>query len=282
MTMPAFTLDEFNTFLKAVMKGKTFKAQESPGLASYEDDTGHEAYCYIDFLNLFCLLNGVRNGAHLDQIQSVGQYSLDYSGNDMDDNKDEDKDKDEEEEEEDEFEIDYEVTITHDKNTLTESLMSELTRLSLTRCPWLKFHKHYELTIWNTDKVSNAAVLNSWAFEGDCMDGGIKSTVTHADYWKNTALLLGNDKGYPTMTSDPTKAGIWMLRLVINVDGQLSHDKFTMAGGCYDKTNRRDLDSIRVIRNFMTTLIDKPLYHPDGKQVSLHSVSLMVKDVRKA
>lgn len=274
--MSVFTLDEFNTFLQTVLKEKTFQEQDSKRLQCLHD-ADCAGYYYIDFLNIFCFLNGVRNGAHLDQIQSAGHYRI-VDDQEEDACADEDTCADEDEDEdEDDMDDDMDITTTHSKNTFTDELLTELTRLSLTRFPWIRFNKRYELTLWNSDKVPAAAVLNSWAFEGDYGKG----TETHADYWKNTALLLGNDKGYPTMTSDPATCGTWSLKLVINLDGISSPYPFSMAGGIYDTTNKHDLDSIRDVKAFLKTLIHKPLYHPDGRMVFLEAVLLHVKKGNK-
>ena len=258
--MSTFTLKEFNTFLKRVLKGKSFE----PITTSTIFDGGSEA-CefpyYVDFLNLFCLFNNIRNGVHLDQIQSAGDYSVIGKGG---------EEGEEDEGEEDEGDLDYmegRITIKHQDNTFTDELLTELTKLSMGRFPWIKFNKHYELTIWNTNKVPNESALYSWAFKGD----GDKAD--NSTYWKNTGLLLGNDAGYPTYTTDPEKAGRWVLSLLIRVDNLINFP-YPMAGGVYDKTVKGDLDSILLIKSFLETLIDKQLYHPDGKEVCLYSVEL--------
>ena len=269
--MSTFTLKEFNTFLKRVLKGKTYK----PITTSNVFDGGSEE-CefpyYVDFLNLFCLFNNIRNGVHLDQIQGAGDYSVigNYEEEDEEEDNEEKDNEDEEDEEEDgdwDETMDGRITIKHEDNTFTDELLTELTKLSMTRFPWIKFNKHHELTIWNTDKVPNKAALHSWAFEGDGNKG------EDSKYWKNNALLLGNDAGYPTYTTNSENAGRWVLSLLIRIDNVINFP-YPMAGGVYDKTVEGDLDSIHQIKAFLETLIGRHLYHPDGKDVCLDSVEL--------
>lgn len=261
--MSIFTLKEFNAFLKRVLKEKSFEPIDTS--TKYQGQFGNdcESTYYIDFLNLFCLFNNIRNGVHLDQIQTAGDYYV--VGKD-----DEDEDKDEGEDDDDWEEMDDDITIKHRDGTFVDELLTELVKLRLTRFPWLQFNKHYELTIWNSDKVPNEVALHSWAFEGD---SGRDNDPT---YWKNTALLLGNDLGFPTYTSDPDTRGRWSLCLVISIDGVPFYPSmpFSMAGGSYDKTIEGDLNSILVVKAFLETLIGKRLYHPGGRRVCLDSVRL--------
>lgn len=179
---------------------------------------GHvEPEYYIDFLNLACLLNGVRNGVHLDMIND---------------------------------------------DQVIYNLKVELCKL-----PWIDFNTRYETTIWNTEKITQEQVANSWAFLGDQN----KST----DYWQNNALLLGNDLGYPTYTTEADKRGAWSLNLILNYNGK-KYKPISMMGGLYDTTNINDLASVEKIKEFLMGLIDFELYNPNGIKVFLQEVELVV------
>jgi hypothetical protein len=172
---------------------------------------------YIDFLNVACLLNGVRNGVHLDMIND---------------------------------------------DQVIYNLKVELSKL-----PWIDFNTRYETTIWNTEKITPEQAMNSWAFLGDQN----RST----DYWQNTAILLGNDLGYPTYTTEADKRGAWSLNLVLNYDGKRLQP-VSMMGGLYDTTNINDLASVEKIKDFLLSLIDLDLYNPNGVKVFLEKVELVV------
>jgi hypothetical protein len=173
---------------------------------------------YVDYLNIACLLAGLRNGIHLDTIQNE--------------------------------ELMYNLTnelklLGYDSNT------------------------RFETTIWNTSKITNEQVLHSWAFEGDVKN------MNNPDYWANNALLLGNDLGYPTFTTDPLKKGSWSLNLRLNCNRNCSYP-ISMMGGCYDKMKQDDLRSIKNIKVFLEPLIGHSLYNPNGDIVYLEKVELDV------
>lgn len=174
-----------------------------------------ETEYYIDFLNLACLIGGVRNGAHLDIIQNT---------------------------------------------RLINKIKKELPYESNTR---------YETTFWRKDKLTEAQILNSWAFQGDVKN------VSNSEYWQNNALLLGNDLGYPTFTMDPKKQGSWSLQLTLNSNGVLTYP-LSMMGGCYDKTVENNLASIQKIKEFLQGFIRKTLYNPRGHLVFLEKVHLEI------
>lgn len=173
---------------------------------------------YVDYLNIACLLAGVRNGVHLDTIHN-------------------------------------------------EELMYNLT--NELKLMGYDFNTRFETTIWNTSKISSEQLLHSWAFEGDMRN---KNDPT---YWANTAALLGNSYGYPTFTTDIEKRGSWSLMLRLNSNRNCSYP-ISMMGGCYDKTKENDLNSIKIIKAFLETLIGHSLYNPNGDMVYLEKVELQV------
>ena len=174
---------------------------------------------YIDYLNVACLLVGVRNGIHLDTIQN---------------------------------------------EELIYNLTNELKLLGY------DFNTRFETTIWNTSKISNEQLLHSWAFEGDVKN---KNDPT---YWTNTGVLLGNSLGYPTFTMDPEKRGSWSLMLRLNCNRNCCYP-ISMMGGCYNKRNEDDLNSIKIIKTFLESFIGHGLYNPNGDRVYLEKVELQVK-----
>jgi hypothetical protein len=175
-----------------------------------------ETEYYIDFLNLACLIGGVRNGAHLDTIQNT---------------------------------------------RVMNKIKREVPFNSNTR---------YETTFWRKEKLTEAQVLNSWAFQGDMRN------MLNTEYWQNNAILLGNNLGYPTFTADPKKRGSWSLNLVFNSNGNSSYPS-SMMGGCYDKTIKGDLASIEQIKEFLEDFVGKTLYNPRGHLVFLEKVVLEIK-----
>lgn len=193
-------MDQLNNLIKKTTTSSNFK------------DTEY----YIDFLNLACLIGGVRNGAHLDTIQNT---------------------------------------------RLMNKIKKELPYDSNTR---------YETTFWRKDKLTETQVQNSWAFQGDVKN------MLNPEYWQNNALLLGNDLGYPTFTTDPKKRGSWSLELTFNSNGDLTYPT-SMMGGCYDKTVKDDLASIQKIKEFLQEFVGKTLYNPRGHLVFLEKVNLEIK-----
>jgi hypothetical protein len=199
-----FTLKEFNEILKTSLGSKV----------NYE--------WYVDFLNVFCVLNGVRNGAHLD--------------------------------------------------TCTDSKVISRLLTGLECFPLIMSNKRWETTIWDSTKVTETQVKNSWAFQGDFSKKG------DTEYWKNTGILLGNDKGYPTYTTDPEKRGLWSLNLTLNVGQHVQHSSryISMMGGCYDRTKADDLASVEVIQKFLQGLVGIALFHPD-RMIFLEKVELVCR-----
>jgi hypothetical protein len=129
------------------------------------------------------------------------------------------------------------------------------------------FNTRYETTIWNKDKITREQVLYSWAFEGDIIN------MNNPEYWENTGILLGNHLGYPTFTTDPKKQGSWSLNLVMNCNGITSFP-MSMMGGCYDKSNIDDLQSVELVKTFLYTLVGHELYNPNGDKVKLEWVEI--------
>lgn len=195
-------MEQLNGLIKSTLKSKKTESPEY----------------YIDFLNMACLLNGVRNGIHLDSIS--------------------------------------------DKR-LIKRLLKELHQF-----PSLTYNTRWETTVWNTEKVTKDQALNSWAFKGDSNKSG------DPEYWTNNSILLGNGRGYPTYSSDPTVAGNWSLNLTLNYDGD-TYAPVSMMGGTYDKTKGpNDLESIELIKEFLDGLVGQSMYSPSGVEVFLESVRL--------
>jgi len=144
---------------------------------------------------------------------------------------------------------------------LIYNLTEELTLLAY------KFNTRYETTVWNSDKITMEQVENSWAFTGDQCQSD--------EYWKNNALLLGNDAGYPTYTKEALHRGSWSLNLRLNCNRNCSYP-ISMMGGCYDKTKEDDLRSIKIIKVFLESLIGHGLYNPNGDIIYLDKVELEV------
>ena len=196
-------MEQLNTLMKS-----TFKARHSKS-PDY----------YIDFLNIACLLGGVRNGIHLDHITN---------------------------------------------QTLMKRIVKEIRKFKP-----VESNTRFETTIWNTEKVTNAHALNSWAYVGD------NSKIDDSTYWANNYMLLGNEKGYPSYPTDPTKMGEWSLNLTLNYNGKSQYPN-SMMGGMYDKTKVGDLDSIQVIQKFLESLVSMDMYNPSGVRVYLEKVALKI------
>ena len=130
-----------------------------------------------------------------------------------------------------------------------------------------KFNTRYETTVWNSDKITMDQVLNSWAFRGDQCQSD--------EYWANNGILLGNSLGYPTFTKEALDRGSWSLNLRLNCNRNTCYP-ISMMGGCYDKTKRDDLCSIKIIKTFLESLIGHGLYNPNGDIVFLEKVDLEV------
>ncbi len=228
--MASFSFDKFNDLLKRVLL-------DYKGVFS-EEEAVH--FAYIDFINIFCLLNGIRNGIHLDCFISANSI-IRSKGDDIEYN-------------------DLEMNYMND-------LINELTRMSLHgECPEFKYSLGNEITIWDPSKVPSSAVLHSWAFEPD---GG---RSLYDPYWKNTGILLGNHLGYPTMV-EKADAGVWNLSITLSFNGKPLAG-ISLCGGIYNSKNPADLDSIHYIRNFLLPLIGKPIYNPDGNKVMLREVNI--------
>lgn len=254
---PSFSFDAFNDLLKRVLQGRvTFCPPEDEAYCTRRGiekipEENVVACAYTDFINVFCLLNGVRNGVHLDcfpsanAIQFVRDDEAGYSG-------------------------------SCDDYKYIQRLLTELTRMGLQgECPEFKYSQRYEITIWDPAKVPNNVALHSWAFEGDC------GRTLEDPYWKNNAILLGNHLGYPTLLDYSFMAeenahpdhGVWSLTLTFHLNGD-ALDYMSLCGGSYNAGNPSDLDSIRYIRDFLLQYVGKPMYNPDDKKVILHDVEI--------
>lgn len=237
--MSYFSFDEMNDLIQKILHNKTFNTIKNEML---EDTSDTYATTYVDFINLFCFLNKIRNGAHLDGFTTQGCYDL--------------------------IEPDYKFSIKGDKNIYIEELISEVNKLSLSdsRFSWIRFNQHYELTFWNSMKISPIQILNSIAF-GEMEKG---------EYWNNMRLLLGGDLGYPTNPEDEEYRGQWNLKLTINIDGDC--DSVSLCGGFYDKRKDDNLDFILFLDEFLHTHVkNKRLYHPDGKSVYLSDTEITIE-----
>ena len=196
-------LENLNIILKNTLNTTTFSKEEPE--------------YYIDYLNLACLLAGVRNGSHLDNIV--------------------------------------------DNDELIDNLKAELKQF--------QFNTRFETTVWNPEKIMMEQAMNSWAFQGDVKN------IDNPEYWVNNARLLGNDLGYPTFTMEPTKRGTWSINLTLKYDGTSCYPT-SMMGGLYDKTKDDDLRSVKIIHEFLLTLVGCDLYNPYGYTVFLETVELEI------
>lgn len=239
-----FEFEAFQQLLKTALEGKTLRPVNVDDVFEREyEEADFVGPVYTDFFNIFCLLNGIRHGAHI-EAHTLGGYMVNG-----------------------ESYMDYEVVCG--RNDYLGPLLSTLTGLSVSRFPWLKFNRKNEVTLWNAD-VLGARVLNSWAFHGGA---GLPEEDA---YWENNRLLFGNALGYPTYTTDQAKRGAWSLDLHFKMDGAVL-DSVSMCGGVYDRSRRnQDFASILHIQNFLRRFVGRSLYNPDGHTVSLVAVTLSI------
>jgi hypothetical protein len=240
-----FTLEDFNSFLQYVLNGIHFKIPEIDPkyencITAYYDEAFIISLAYTDFINVFCLINGVRNGIHLDNFTQTS--TLIFGGD---------------------------SGFNAESTTYIYNILFELTRLNLVgKCPEFKYYSRFEVTIWDPKKVPNEIVLNSWAFQGDA------GRNYNDPYWKNNAILFGNHLGYPSYSKD--NPGIWSLNLIFSMNG-IPLEPVSMCGGYYDKSKPNDLDSIKYIKDFLQKIVGKELYNPDGTRVTLNSVNIDIR-----
>lgn len=245
------TLELFNSILENALRGKTF-IQETENYENFF--TGYrQSYIqdvipvYCDFLNIFLILNKLRNGCLIDYFTEMQVYET----NMLPDN----------------------LFVSNRDNEFIELLQQELLQLSFEdKYSWLRMSYYFERQIWNSSIVTSDIIKNcSWYAEKIKQ----KSEEEVKEIFRKTGVFFsGGGFTYPEYT-DYVDGNKWSVTVSFLVDDEPSDD-ILLCGGTYNKEKNQE-DELQ-FPLYMTSIVENMIgfqfYNPDGKIVLIFDVKL--------